>query len=107
MPTPLKQTLRTIDLHPPRMIYVGNVQARALRTQSAIAEDLANNISHAVRWHDTTIVLEELGCSIFLEMLPGHVLTDLAKKAMPQVPSIAVSRISFEYAKRSGRLPQG
>jgi malonate decarboxylase epsilon subunit len=100
----LTQTFRTIDLHPPRMIYVGNVQARALRTPNAIAEDLANNIAHVVRWHSTTMVLEELGCRTFLEMPPGHVLTDLAKKAMPQVQSIAVSRTSFEYAKRVGRF---
>jgi malonate decarboxylase epsilon subunit len=88
------------------MIYVGNVQARALRTQNAIAEDLANNIAHAVRWHSTTMVLEELGCRIFLEMPPGHVLTDLAKNAIPLVQSIAVSRTSFEYVKRVGRFPQ-
>jgi malonate decarboxylase epsilon subunit len=102
----LRQTFRMIELHPPRMIDIGNVQARALRTQNAIAEDLASNIVHPVRWHDTTIVLEELGCRTLLEMPPGHVLTDLAKKAMPQVKSIAISGTSFEYVKRVGHLPQ-
>jgi malonate decarboxylase epsilon subunit len=67
----------------------------------------ANNIARAVRWHSTTMVLEELGCRTFLEMPPGHVLTDLAKNAMPQVQSIAVGRTSFEYAKRAGRFPRG
>jgi malonate decarboxylase epsilon subunit len=102
----LRQTFRIIELHPPRMIYVGNIQARALRRQNAIAEDLANNIAHPVRWHNTTMVLEELGCRTLLEMPPGHVLTDLAKKAMPQVKSLAVSSTSLEYVKRIGRFPQ-
>jgi hypothetical protein len=52
------------------------------------------------------MVLEELGCRTLLEMPPGHVLTDLAKKAMPQVKSIAVSSTSLEYVKRIGRFPQ-
>jgi len=60
-----------MSLASPQLTYVGNVNARALRTKDQIADDLVNNIVDGVRWHDTTTVLKELGCRLFLEMPPG------------------------------------
>jgi len=54
--------------------------ARALRKKQLVSNDLASNIAHGVRWHNATTVLKELGCSLFLEMPPGHVLSDLLKR---------------------------
>jgi malonate decarboxylase epsilon subunit len=93
----LTQTLHNIPLHRPRMIYVGNVKARALRNPEDIAWDLANNIAHAVRWYETTIVLQELGCTLCIETPPGHVLTNLAKQSIPDVKSIALAESSLPY----------
>ncbi len=86
----LRSCLREMQLQQPKTIYVSNVNARALRTPDAIAEDLANNIAHGVRWHDMTTVLEELGCRLFLEMPPGHVLSELAKASFPEVRALAL-----------------
>src|SRR5258708_20839646 len=77
----LAKSLQALHLHEPKLIYVGNVTGRALRTQEAISEDLATNIAHGVRWYDATTVLTELGCQLFLEMSPGHVLTQLVREA--------------------------
>lgn len=93
----LTQTLHGIPLQRPRMIYVGNVRGRPLRNPEDIAWDLANNIAHAVRWYETTIVLQELGCSFFIETPPGHVLTNLAKQSVPDVKSIALADSSLSY----------
>ena len=62
------------------------------RAPELIASDLANNIAHGVRWHDATTVARELGCNLFLEMPPGHVLTDLAKENLPGVNALPVER---------------
>jgi malonate decarboxylase epsilon subunit len=70
--------------------YVGNVAARALRNKETIAQDLVNNIAHGVRWHDATTVLKELGCNAFLEMPPGHILSDLANANLPGVTAVPV-----------------
>ena len=86
----LRATLKGLSLQQPRWIYVSNVGGRSLRNANAIAEDLANNISHSVRWHDATTVLEELGCRLFLEMPPGAVLTSLAKESLPEVRSLSL-----------------
>jgi malonate decarboxylase epsilon subunit len=88
----LRVTLAGMKLEQPRSIYVGNVTARPLRTAAAIAADLASNIAHGVRWHDATAVLEELGCRLFLEMPPGHVLSDLARESLPEVKILAMSQ---------------
>jgi malonate decarboxylase epsilon subunit len=96
----LRQSLRRMHLQPPSPIYVGNVTARALRTADAIAEDLASNIAHGVRWNDTVRVLEELGCGLFLEMPPGHVLSELVKEIAPEVRALAMGESSLRHALR-------
>jgi malonate decarboxylase epsilon subunit len=88
----LQHRFSTLRLGKPKMTYVGNVNARAMRAPELIASDLANNIAHGVRWHDVTTVARELGCNLFLEMPPGHVLTDLAKENLPGVKALPVER---------------
>jgi malonate decarboxylase epsilon subunit len=88
----LQHRFSTLRLRRPKMTYIGNVNARAMRTPELIASDLANNIAHSVRWHDATTVARELGCNLFLEMPPGHVLTDLAKENLPGVNALAVEK---------------
>jgi malonate decarboxylase epsilon subunit len=34
--------------------------------------------------------MTELGCHLFLEMPPGHILSELAKEAVPDVKTLAV-----------------
>jgi malonyl CoA-acyl carrier protein transacylase len=89
----LTQALQNIQLHSPRMVYVSNVKARVLRTAVEVASDLANKIAHGVRWYDATTVLQELGCNLFVEMPPGHVLTNLAKRAIPRLDALPWQRI--------------
>jgi malonate decarboxylase epsilon subunit len=86
----LMRRISTLNLAPPHMIYVANVNARALRTKELVAKDLANNIAHGVRWYDATTVLQELGCNLFLEMPPGHTLSDLARENLSSVKSVPV-----------------
>jgi malonate decarboxylase epsilon subunit len=88
----LQQQISTLRLRKPKFAYIGNVNARAMRVPELIASDLANNIAHGVRWHDATTVARELGCNLFLEMPPGHVLTDLAKENLPGVNALAVEK---------------
>jgi malonate decarboxylase epsilon subunit len=94
----LTKSLQSIHLQNPKLIYVGNVTGRALRNAEAISVDLATNIAHGVRWHDATTVLTELGCRLFLEMPPGHVLSELGREAFPDVRALAVGESSFKDA---------
>ena len=51
---------------------------------------LADNIAHGVRWHDATSVAQELGCQLFLEMPPGHALSDLVRENLSEVEAYPV-----------------
>jgi malonate transporter len=75
-----------ISAHPFRM----NVKARAIRSAAGIATDLADNIAHGVRWHDATSAAQELGCQLFLEMPPGHALSDLVRENLSEVEAYPV-----------------
>jgi malonate decarboxylase epsilon subunit len=86
----LERRMSSMHLKAPKLIYVGNVTARPMRTKELIARDLANNIAHGVRWHDATTVLKELGCNPFLEMPPGHILSDLAKENLKGIDAVPV-----------------
>ena len=103
----LAQTLQNIPLRSPRMLYIGNVNARALRNPEDIAADLANNIAHGVRWYDSMIVLQELGCTLFIETPPGHVLSNLAKQSVPDAKSIALDDSSLSYVVQQARRQAG
>jgi len=94
----LAKSLQAIHLQKPNFIYVGNVTGRALRSAEAISEDLASNIARGVRWYDATTVLTELGCRLFLEMPPGHVLAELGREAFSGVRTLAVAETSFKHA---------
>jgi malonate decarboxylase epsilon subunit len=82
------------------------VNARAMHAKEAIASDLANNIAHGVRWYDTTVVLQELGCNLFLEMPPGHVLSDLTRENLPEVNSVSIDAAMLPKALRLARLEE-
>jgi malonate decarboxylase epsilon subunit len=96
----LEKSLQAIHLQEPKMVYAGNVTGRALRSAEAISEDLATNIAHGVRWYDATTVLEELGCRLFLEMPPGHVLSELGREAFADVRTLAIAETSLTHAVR-------
>jgi malonate decarboxylase epsilon subunit len=102
----LANRIAAMSLTSPQLTYVANVDARALRTKERIADDLANNIVHGVRWHDATTVLEELGCRLFLEMPPGHTLTELARQNLPGVGSLPVEVPTLSRTLRFARLEQ-
>jgi len=100
----LNSKISNMKTSPPRVPFLANVSGRALRTAEQVAKDLAENVAHGVRWYDASVVLTELGCNLFLEMPPGHVLTDLAEQNLPTVRAIAVSAAVTTRILRLARL---
>jgi len=94
----LAQAMATLLLRPPAMPYVSNRGGRPLYDAEAIREDLANNIAHPVRWYDILEVLRELGATLFLEMAPGHVSTQLVAQLFPGVRALSVMDQGLRYA---------
>jgi malonate decarboxylase epsilon subunit len=96
----LEEQMASLELHAPKMVYIANVNARAVRSAETVAFDLANNIAHGVRWHDATVVARELGSGLFLEMPPDHALSDLLHESDPTVSAYTVSRSTFKWCVR-------
>jgi malonate decarboxylase epsilon subunit len=94
----LTQAMATLPLRPPAMPYVSNRGGRALYDADAIREDLATNVAHPVRWYDTLEVLRELGATLFLEMVPGHVSTQLVTQLLSGVRAISIADRGLRFA---------
>jgi malonate decarboxylase epsilon subunit len=92
----LQSQLQSISVKDPKPIYLANVNARAVRSAQGVARDLADNISHGVRWHDATTVACELGCELFLEVPPGHALSDLARENLPGIQAHVITSGTFD-----------
>jgi malonate decarboxylase epsilon subunit len=94
----LVREMALLPLRPPVAPYVSNRGGRALWDAGAIREDLATNVAHPVRWYDTLEVLRELGATIFLEMVPGHVSTQLVERWLPGVRAVSITERGLRYA---------
>lgn len=77
----LSEAVARVAIAEPRIPYIGNVRARALRTSQDIGLDLATNVAHTVRWHESMTILHEMGVRYFFEAPPGTVLTGLIRES--------------------------
>jgi malonate decarboxylase epsilon subunit len=85
----LEEVLAGVELCDPRIIYIGSVGPRVIRDAQELRNDLATGVACEVRWHDASTMLVEMGATMLIETVPGHVLTDLAQQAFPDVRALA------------------
>jgi malonate decarboxylase epsilon subunit len=96
----LREAMRGIALRQPRGTYVSNHRARAAGDAKEVAEDLILNVSRPVRWHDSVRLLYELGCRLYVESPPGHVLSDLLRTSLPDARALALEEAPLATAVR-------
>jgi malonate decarboxylase epsilon subunit len=77
---------------------VSNRGGRALYDAEAVRRDLATAVAHPVRWHEALEVLHELGATLFLEMVPGHVSTRLVGELFPDVRAVSITDQGLRHA---------
>ncbi len=87
---------RDLPMRAPHGIYVDNRGGRPLHTGEAIRDDLALNMRETVRWFDALTVMVESGARVFVEAVPGQVLTDITRESYPDVTALAASSMSLE-----------
>src|SRR5258708_12667294 len=66
--------MEAIRVSAPKIVYITNVNARAIRSAEGIKRDLADTIAHGVRWPDTTTFAHHLLFPLFLKFPPQHIL---------------------------------
>ncbi|HUL46893.1 MAG TPA: acyltransferase domain-containing protein [Steroidobacteraceae bacterium] len=94
----LRTALKGVTVRAPRAVYVSNTRARVAREAREVAEDLTENVSHTVRWHDSVTLLFELGCRLFIETPPGAVLSNLVKESFPEARALALEEVPLASA---------
>lgn len=87
----LSRALGEAEMADPAYVYATNRTARAARTADDVREDLAKSVMCTVRWDDATSLLAELGCSLFVEARPGHVLGRLAAQSVGMPRAVALA----------------
>lgn len=99
----LEEVLAQIEIRDPRITYVGSVGPRLIRDARGLRDDLAAGVAREVRWHDASTMLVEMAVHTFVEVIPGHVLTDLARAAFPHVRAIALDDVGAQSAASLAR----
>ncbi|MEK3686014.1 ACP S-malonyltransferase [Paenibacillus sp. FSL R10-2736] len=95
----LLKLVSKVSLQDAKIPYLSNHTGRMIRAKEKIAEDLALNVAHPVRWMDMASICVEAGADCFVEMPPGNTLSRLVKQAHPGTRQIAVDEVGPEAAQ--------
>ena len=77
------------DFHQPHTPIVLNTSAAATTDVEALRGELVTQITNPVRWEDSLQALARLGCTTFIELGPGQVLTGLVRRTLPEAGAVS------------------
>ena len=92
--------LATLPRREPTARYLTNTRGRATTSAETVLDDLARAVAHPVQWYDATRLMGELGATVAIETLPGHVLTSLLASAVPSVVAMSLDDGDFTVVAR-------
>lgn len=72
-----------VTVRAPRLAYLSGTSARRLVRAEQLRDDLAFNMARPIEWHATLEAARERGVRLAIELAPGSVLTQLAKRVLP------------------------
>lgn len=75
-----KEALAAVTIHAPRVPVYANVSAAPLTSADQIREELAQQLTHSVRWTESVRAMIAAGAHWFIELGPKDVLTALLKR---------------------------
>jgi [acyl-carrier-protein] S-malonyltransferase len=87
----LRKAIDQVEIRSPQGVVVANVDATP-HDEAADWQGLLNaQLCSPVRWRQTLHTLADLGCTTFLELGPGTVLTGMAKRTIAEVRTLSVA----------------
>lgn len=89
----LAQELQGITISTPELPYVTNVTAEYVREEDKVSDLLAKQVFSSVRWEDSVVNMIANGVDTFVEIGPGHTLTNLIKKINREVTLINIETV--------------
>ncbi|MDR6676275.1 malonate decarboxylase subunit epsilon [Pseudomonas oryzihabitans] len=85
----LDEAFANVELRAPRVAYLSGTSARRLVRAEQLRDDLAFNMARPIEWHATLEAARERGVRLAIELAPGSVLTQLAKRVLPAAGVLA------------------
>ncbi|MDC7827845.1 MULTISPECIES: malonate decarboxylase subunit epsilon [Pseudomonas] len=85
----LDQAFAEVELRAPRLAYLSGTSARRLVRAEQLRDDLAFNMARPIEWHATLEAACERGVRLAIELAPGSVLSQLAKRVLPAAGVLA------------------
>ena len=79
-----------ITTRDPRSAYVSNRDGRVVDTGAGVLERLVSQVSHPVRWDLCMETLRQLGATCVIEVPPAGTLTNLIKRNLKGVDTLAL-----------------
>ena len=95
----LVQAMARIDLNPAKFKYLSGTSARLIYGAEQVKEDLIFNMCRTIDWESTVQAAWERGVRLHIEVLPGSVLTGLARKIFKEG-----SVLSFQTTRRDSLI---
>ncbi|PYO51577.1 MAG: [acyl-carrier-protein] S-malonyltransferase, partial [Candidatus Rokuibacteriota bacterium] len=86
----LAAELTGVDVGPPRIPVVRNVDAAVAMSAEEVKPPLVQQVASPVRWTDCVERLRREGATLFFEVGPGRVLTGLLKRTLTDVRGHAI-----------------
>ena len=85
-----EKLLHTI-LREPRFPVISNIDARPVGDFDDIRRTLTEQVTGTVCWSQSVeYLVDEIGCTLFLELGPGTVLAGLVKRIRPETAVLSV-----------------
>jgi len=72
-----------VAVRAPRLTYLSGTSARRLVRAEQVRDDLAFNMARPIEWHATLEAARERGVRLAIELAPGSILTQLARRVLP------------------------
>ena len=87
----LAAELDKLQLHPPRVALIQNVNAQPETDLAILRNNLVAQLYRPVRWIETIEFMQAQGVDTFIECGPGKVLVGLNKRIVKNAKSLAVN----------------
>jgi len=81
----LKDYIEKVQILPPKMPFISNVDARVQTDPVKIKENLIMQVNSKTLWEESMKLVSQSGVKTFLEIGPGQVLKGLARKIDPKL----------------------
>ena len=83
--------LRSVDVRPPQIAVINNVDVAQVTDPEAIRDALSRQACRPVRWAESVRAMMQAGATRVIECGPGKVLAALTKRIVPELESLAVT----------------